>query len=214
MSVIHQLKRPGGEFFVTANDYRGYPVFPAFPQTTFIKNIQGDKVFLTNDALSGDKAGVSGPHTIYFHDNSLKNRQREIDALEVSQFGGLATPNNAQFALQPTQASEGGDPRNVHGFQLNDNGALTTEMVWKGPKTPVEFKVFYGNYDGIQQLKGVTPAFEYTSKDGPVFQNAYVPNSEDQTFHINLWQFNYNGQQPAPSATEVIITKFQYEPIT
>jgi hypothetical protein len=202
-SLIDELMRPGAKFYVTAEDYKGAPVFTASP-ATFVRKIEGDTVFLTGAAL------LSGAHTIKFHDASLTNRQREIDALEVSQFGGFALPNNAQFALQPTQASDGGDPANVHGFKLNDGGAITTLMVWKGPRTPVEFRLYYGNYTSISELKGMKPAFEYTT---PATQDKYVPNSEQQTFHLNLWQFNYNGQQPQPSPTEVIVTKFQYEPL-
>jgi hypothetical protein len=213
-SLLDELKRRGAtNFYVTANAQNssgvdGQPVFPVYPNTTFVKDIRGDTVVLTNAANSDS---VAGQHTIYFTDNSLKNRNREIDELEVSQFGGLASPNNAQFVLQPSQASQGGSPNNVKGFQLPPSAsALTTVMVWKGPHTPVVFKLYEGNFSSIKDAEKTTPFLEYKTPDD---QNIYVPNSEQQTFHLNLWQFNYNGSQPAPSATSVIVTKFQYDPI-
>jgi hypothetical protein len=179
---------------------------PIFQQGTTVERVErdSDTVVLTKDA------NYSGLHTVYFTPNNLTNRKRELDALEISRFGGSTGENNAQVAVQPTQANDGGIPENVQGFRLNDSGAVTTVMKWLGPKDPVTFDVYYGSYTSIGQLKGVTPKFTYTTT---AKQKKFIPDTSQQTFHLNLWQFNYNGAQPTPAPTSVVVTKFQYEPL-
>lgn len=207
-SLIVTLKQQPGKVYVTANDYTGAPVFPVYPDTTFIKSIEGDTVVLTRAATN---QAVSGSHTIYFTDNSIPNRKRELDAIEVSKFGNSGNPNNAQFAVQPTSPSDGGSYANVKGFTLSDSGQITIVMHWNGPKQPVEFSVYYGSYNLSDLPK--TADVNYTTSAN---QEKYIPNTSEQTFHMNLWQaswqFNQNGNPCQASPAEIVVTNFQYDP--
>ena len=213
-ALIAQVKRQTGKVYVTGHDYQGKQAFTIGPNNpTFIKEIRGDKIILSKPALSGSNSALSGPHTLYFTDDSLANRHRELDEIEISRFGNPNESTNAQFALQPTGSDQGGTPANVKRITLNDSGAVSVLMKWTGPRKPVTFSVYYGQYSSESQLKGKTPNIEYKTSD----DNKYVPNSQDQAFHFNLWQafwnFNRNGNSGQASPTAVTITKFQYEPL-
>lgn len=181
---------------------------PIFQPGTRVDRVEGDTVILNKDAKA------SGEHTVYFTDNTLVNRKRELDMLEVSRFGERNRTTNGQFVLQPTDPKDGGSWTNIKPITLQDNGVITVEMIWTNAQTPVDFKVFYGDYRTLNSLPSV-PNISYTS---PANQNRFVPNSSYQTFHLNLWQaswqFNRNGNGDKANPAEVTVMNFLYSPQT
>jgi hypothetical protein len=191
-SVVATLK-PG--MAVTGQNYKGDPLFH---KGTTIQSIQGNTVVLNKAAIG------SGPHTIYFKDQSLTNGHRELDLMEASRFGIHGDPNDGQFTLQPHEDN----PLNVHRFFMADQGQITLVMKWDGPGQPVTFS----QYNGLYTLNDL-PANAHYSWTTPSELNPFIPNTSHQTYHLNLWRA-YWKNPPDPHHEEVTVTNFQYAPLT
>ena len=142
-SVVATLK-PG--MSVTGSDYLGHALYS--PGTT-IQSITADKkpgtytVHVTPSALRG----FGYAHTIYFHDTTLTNEQRELDTVEISRFGNAQDPTNAQFTIQPATGPNS-IPQNIHRITLaRDQGQITLVMNWTGAGQPVTFSQYNGTWN-------------------------------------------------------------------
>jgi hypothetical protein len=191
-SLLNLLK-PG--MLVTGQDYKGNPLFQEM--TTIQGPGQNSTIILSRSAIG------SGSHTIYFTDQSLTNGHRELDMIEASRFG-LSQATNAQFTLQPYKD----DSANVHRITSNDQGDITLVMNWSAAKTPVTFSLYYGIFTMANLPK--TPDITWTTADPS--QNIFIPNSYDQTVHLNLWRVFWINGLPLPQPDEVIVKNFQYVP--
>ena len=146
-----------------------------FEPNTTIKGISGSTVTLNKDAK------LSGEYTAYFADRSLTNQHREIDMSEVVRnfLNRSDRDTDNQFTLQPFWLKD----KNVHRYTLKkDQSSMTVVMNWTGGNKPVTFS----EYDGIYNLSDLpaTPTVTWTTDSQ---QNIYIPNSYQQTFHLNLW---------------------------
>jgi hypothetical protein len=187
-SLLATLK-PG--MAVSGQNYEGKALFH---KGTTVLSVTGNNVVVSKDAI------LSGEHTIYFTDTSVVNQHRELDLTETSRFGIESDPNFSQFTLQPYQSN----PKNVHRFKFKEDGQITLVMQWNGPQTPVTFS----EYAGIYTLNNLpaTPTYSWTT---PAELDKYIPNSSNQTFHLNLWRANWKNP-PDPQPEEVTVTNFQY----
>ncbi len=171
-----------------------------FEPNTTIKGISGSTVTLNKDAK------LSGEYTAYFADRSLTNQHREIDMSEVVRnfLNRSDRDTDNQFTLQPFWLKD----KNVHRYTLKkDQSSMTVVMNWTGGNKPVTFS----EYDGIYNLSDLpaTPTVTWTTDSQ---QNIYIPNSYQQTFHLNLW-VNPGAHLPEkPKPDEVTVTNFQYVP--
>jgi hypothetical protein len=85
---------------------------------------------------------------------------------------------------------------------------------------PVTFKQYDGSYD-LASLRS-TPNNQWTTSGNPNDptdgQNPYVPATNCESFHLNLWMGNYpdavNNFNPPPASLpqEVVVTNFEFSP--
>ncbi len=155
-------------------------------------------------------------------DPSQINTQHELDMIEASRFGtppdgwiGQGT-TNAQFTIQPYTHAPGLDSLyenvNVHRITLDNSDNITLTMVWKGQNQPVTFSAYYGIHD-LDQVKSMAPAITWTTSGGSdptAGQNPLIPDSAQQTVHLNLWRQPQSPGLPANFEAEATIKKFQY----
>lgn len=135
-------------------------------------------------------------------DNSIINSHRELDMIELSRWGKINDPTNAQFTLQPWEAT----PQNVHRVALNtEKSKITIVMDWQDENAPVVFSIYYGVYT-LKTLP-TKPDITWTTTSN---QNKFIPNEGCQTVHFNLWRQPPNVVYPQENQ-EVIIKKFEYQ---
>lgn len=178
---------------------------------------------------NGSTGGTTNPH-------------RELDLAEISRWGWNQTPppdcpnsgvsaplctGNAQFALQPWDAAAP-PPQNQNWANLNRYGispglnTITLVMRWHGANQPVSFE----QYNGAFTFEGGLPAPDnvFTSVAA---QNSFVPATNCERFHLNLWMGFYNNPaargcrdadhncppNPAPSVLpqEIVVTNFEFK---
>jgi hypothetical protein len=148
-------------------------------------------------------------------DPSQINAQHELDMIEASRFGPppegwQGDVTNAQFTLQPwyyfTPSTH--NNVNVHRITLGDNPNITLVMHWAGPATPVTFS----EYDGTYKLNDLpkNPNITWTTT---AQQNPLIPDSGQQTVHLNLWREPGDPNKPLHD-DEVIVNNFQYQPLS
>ena len=95
-------------------------------------------------------------------------------------------------------------------------------MSWHDANKPVTFKQYDGSYDlsSLSSPSAPPPNNEWTTsgadnepKEG---QNPYVPATNCERFHLNLWMGNYPdavdnfNPPPASLPQEVVVTNFQF----
>jgi len=136
-------------------------------------------------------------------DSTQTNQHHELDMIEISRWGNLTEPTNAQFTLQPWEPDG-----NVHRITLQDKGDITLVMDWPSAASPVTYSVYYGIFD-LSNLPASPDVTWTTSQE----QNVYIPDDACQTFHLNLWRQPPNEVTPSGDQ-EVIVKKFQYAPIS
>jgi hypothetical protein len=176
---------------------------------------------------------------------SPPNPNRELDLAEISRWGwdqnpqtvcpntGAAAPlckGNAQFTLQPWENTDGNTPptwANLNRYTIGpDVQTITLVMTWPGANQPVTFD----QYDGAFTLEGLPPqpSHTFTSVEA---QNLFVPATNCERFHLNLWMgfFNNPGAKavrecqeknqncppnPPPRTVpqEVVVTNFEFKP--
>lgn len=173
------------------------------------------------------------------------NPHRELDLAEISRWGwnqmpppdcpntGVSAPlctGNAQFALQPWDAAAP-PPQDQHWANLNrytinpDVKTITLVMRWHGANQPVAFE----QYNGAFTFEGglPTPDNVFTSVAA---QNVFVPATNCERFHLNLWMGFFNNPaargcsnergdcppNPAPRILpqEIVVTNFEFQKFT
>jgi hypothetical protein len=170
--------------------------------------------------LANNQTVVFGAFTYQKNaDPSQINTYHELDMVEASRFGTspngwIGDPTNAQFAIQPYTHSPGINSLynnvNVHRITLDNSNDIALAMVWKGANQPVTFYAYYGIKD-LDQLKTATPAVAWTTTAS---QNPLIPNSGQQTIHLNLWRQPQSPDLPKNFQAEVTIKNFQYNTAT
>lgn len=135
-------------------------------------------------------------------DNTQTNIYHELDIVELSRFGKLHEPSNAQFALQPWDWL----PANVHRITLTGKGDITFVMHWPGAGVPVTFSAYYGIFS-LDNLPAIPDITWTTSAE----QNKFIPTDGCQTVHFNLWREPASVVVPN-SNQEVVVKKFQFRP--
>jgi hypothetical protein len=155
---------------------------------------------------------------------SASNPNRELDLAEISRWGWdhagtcpftgnrvLLCKGNAQFALQIWDQ----DPNNLQRYTLTDGSfsydTITLVMKWHGANQPVTFQQYYGAFT-LDTLPN-SPTNAFTSSDS---QNRFVPATNCERFHLNLWFGNYedgpNHPPPRTLPQEVLVTHFEFRP--
>ena len=105
---------------------------------------------------------------------------------------------------------------NVHRITLDHSTNITLAMVWTGPNQPVTFNEYDGVHD-LDQLKRLKPEITWTTSGGSdptAGQNPLIPNSAQQTVHLNLWRQPQSPTLATGFQAEVTIKKFQYSTST
>jgi hypothetical protein len=154
---------------------------------------------------------------------TVNNPNREIDLAEISRWGWpagdplcpkTADPpqlcrHNAQFALQNWWENK---TLNVHRYPIAAAAkTVTLVMIWPGAGKAVTFKQY--NRGGIT-LKTL-PAKADNEWTSTKAQNIFVPGTNCERFHLNLWLGNYRGNprvHPPPKTMpyEVVVTNFEF----
>ncbi len=218
------IKAPGKDYTAMSSSEidlvgkGGRPFNPGFGTYLVAANTKGGF-----DKLASNETVVFGAFTYQKNeDNSQINSHRELDMIEASRFG--TPPNgwigkgttNGQFTLQPYTHSPGinslYDNVNVNRFTMENKADITLTMVWKGANQPVTFNEYYGVHN-LNEVKGLTPNITWTTSGGSdpaAGQNPLIPNSDQQTLHLNLWRQPQSPDLPANFKEEVTIKKFQY----
>ncbi len=155
---------------------------------------------------------------------TAQNPAREIDLAEISRWGHPAGQScsdpvpvlcegNAQFTLQKYASLP--DYQNIRRYTISASAnQITLVMVWSGANQPVTFKQYNGSFT-LATLPS-TPDNQWTTSGN---QNQFIPDSNCQKFHLNFWMGNFskavNGINPPPSSPqEILITNFQFQPLS
>jgi len=151
--------------------------------------------------------------------DKIANPHRELDLAEISRWGApdqctlpaKLCQGNAQFALQ--QWDKGGSTvPNVDRYSIGAGvKEVTLVMIWTGAGKPVTFRQYNGLFT-LATLPGQA-THEWIT---PASRGPYIPDSNCQQFHLNMWLGNYssekNGLHPLPATTqEVVVTNFEYK---
>jgi|GEM_PF-1428672 len=113
----------------------------------------------------------------------------EMD-FELSRWGQGADPNNAQFVVQPAEASR------MLRFATGDERRLTCRLVWTADR--VQWCCWAGT-----GKPGTKPLAEWT------FNGPGIPAAAQEKVHINLWLMK--GQPPSDGRTaEVVVESFEF----
>jgi hypothetical protein len=171
-----------------------------------------------------------------------ENPYRELDLAEISHWGyagpllppsppadppkSCVTPRgnklidprlctgNSQFTVQLWDKLQA----NLHRYSINSGAnTVTLVMSWDGANTPVTFKQYDGTYDlaSLSLPSAPPPNNQWTTSDA---QNPYVPATNCERFHLNLWMGDYpdaaGGFNPPPATLpqEVVVTNFEFSP--
>jgi hypothetical protein len=126
-----------------------------------------------------------------FDDWGGDQHYREMD-IEMGRWGDAATPNNAQFAIQPFYV-----PGNVAPF-VAPAGTLTTSLHWESGKAS------FRTVRGSTAHPGAAVVAEHTFTAG-------VPNAATETFQF-LFYVVASDKNPMQHDSEVVIEKFEYLP--
>ncbi|HEY1260333.1 MAG TPA: hypothetical protein VGF34_13890 [Stellaceae bacterium] len=156
---------------------------------------------------------------------TMNNPNREIDLSEISRFGWPANDPSCPSQANPPQLCQGNaqftlqdwweNPNNVHRYSIGNTPAtITLVMTWRGQGQPVTFQQY--NKGGIHL--GNLPAAADNTWTSASNQNIYIPGTNCERFHLNLWMGNYRGDtspHPPPKMLpyEVVVTNFEFAPI-
>jgi hypothetical protein len=123
---------------------------------------------------------------------TYENATREID-VEMSEV--LATPNNAQYVIQPfTRAG------NIQRFSVSPTGDVSHRFVWRSDR--IEFTTWTG-HDAEPRAETLVGSWIYTGPD--------IPPPGGERMRFNLWLFG--GRAPRSGlGDEVIVRAFRHEP--
>lgn len=153
------------------------------------------------------------------------NPFRELDPAEISRWGfngsnqcktvdnSRLCTGNAQFTLQKWEP-----PKNINRYDIVSSGdTVTLVMRWHAANQPVTFEQYDGSYT-LATLPA-TPSFSWTTDAD---QDIYIPATNCERFHLNLWNsgIGYVPPKPRPQyapppATlpqEVVVTNFEFNP--
>ena len=135
------------------------------------------------------------------------NPNAELDLLElgfqnqpnngtgwIGQQPGGPTLNNAQFAVQPWDAGNPGNPNwnmvrrlNIDIASIDAAGDVTILCQWAGAGQPVTYYLAYGQYTAATFPFGAASTISYTT---PASINSYIPAcTANVQLHLNLWPY-------------------------
>ncbi|MHC4787359.1 MAG: glycoside hydrolase family 16 protein [Planctomycetota bacterium] len=130
---------------------------------------------------------------------------RELD-VEDSSWGNPGDPDNAQFAVQPTDVP--GNWRRYLIPDLTGDAALTRFFTWEPCR--VRFVALRGHHSPFDFPDG-SLIHEWTYTQDPP-RDHLVPAPERAAFRLNLWLNHPDGAPASGEPIEVVITDFSFWP--
>ncbi len=153
---------------------------------------------------------------------TTNNPAREIDLAEISRFGWPANDSSCPGQANPPQLCQGNaqftlqnwweNPANVHRYSIGSTArTVTLVMTWPGQGQPVTFQQYNGSFT-FKNLPAKAANQWTTATPG---QNIFVPATNCERFHLNLWMGNYRGNlsphlPPKTLPYEVLVTNFEF----
>ena len=176
---------------------------------------------VTFGAFTFERFGTEGDAT-----GDTNNPFRELDPAEISRWGfngsndcktvdnSRLCTGNAQFTVQNWEA-----PKNIKRYNIVSTGdTVPLVMRWHAAHQPVTFEQYDGSFS-LATLPG-SPSFSWKTDDD---QNPYIPATNCERFHLNLWNggIGYVPAKPAPQYApppsalpyEVVVTNFEFKPL-
>jgi hypothetical protein len=130
---------------------------------------------------------------------------RELD-VEDSSWGNPGDPDNAQFAVQPTDVP--GNWRRYLIPDLTGDAALTRFFTWEPCR--VRFVALRGHHSPFDFPDG-SLIHEWTYTQDPTIGH-FVPTEGRAAFRLNLWLNHPDGAPASGEPIEVVITDFSFWP--
>lgn len=154
---------------------------------------------------------------------TTNNPYREIDLAEISRFGWPAESPSCPSQADPPQLCQGNSQftlqiwnlnaaNNVHRYSIAPTPkTVTLVMTWRGAGQPVTFQQYNGSFT-FKNLPAKA-ANQWTTSSA---QNIFIPATNCERFHLNLWLGNYRGNPvnhppPATMPYEVVVTNFEFQ---
>ncbi|MGK0488320.1 MAG: hypothetical protein ACJAXB_001502 [Candidatus Endobugula sp.] len=159
-------------------------------------------------AISNSSPNITTIFGLFLFDpvaSNHPNTHSEIDFIEVGyqnqpnngsgwigQQPGGPSKNNAQFLLQPWDATTPNQPDwdilkriAIDVSQIPASGEVTVKVKWTAVNSPVEYSLAYGAYDSSN-----FPTTEIITHTTPASVNTYVPApTSTMQLHLNLWPY-------------------------
>lgn len=153
---------------------------------------------------------------------TMNNPSREIDLAEISHWGWPPNDSSCPKQTDPPQLCQGNaqftlqnwwenKADNVHRYSIAKTAqTVTLVMTWRGQSQPVTFQQYNGSFT-LKNLPAKAANQWTTSSD----QNIFVPATNCERFHLNLWMGNYRGNvsphlPPKTLPYEVVVTNFEF----
>jgi len=131
---------------------------------------------------------------LFIYDVPEDSNHREID-VEISRWGDVCEPNNAQFVVQPWN-----EPNHVYRFPIDEHRTITYEISWLADQ--IDFRGYYGA-PPLGDPDNLIASWTYTGDDIP------EPGCENPRINFYL----KDGKPPANGQdAEVVIKSFHYLP--